>query len=140
MSHSLLSRPIKPNSEELNFIYDSWLNSWRTSKWAGVVPNHLYYDTQRALISGLLERGATLRVVTFASAPDMILGWVCYEYKDGATILHYIYSRDPYLAPDLTRFLMDTTIGPVGLLTHQQGNKALRKWKHCPEIARRKSL
>lgn len=139
MSHTLTSRPAKP--EELNFIYDSWLNSWRDSRWAGCVPNHLYFDTQRATIAGLLSRGASLRVITFSTTPDMILGWTCFEYQGSTTVLHYIYSRDSYLLPGITKHFLETCLGDSpGLVTHQQLNKALKKWKHCPEIARRKNL
>lgn len=138
MSHTLSSRPSKP--EDLNLVYDTWLQSWRTSPWAGCIPNHLYYDTQRSTIAGLLERGAQIRVAHFEGSPDLIQGWCCYEYKDGVTILHYIYARDSYMADALSEHFRDTALGPTGLITHQQKNRTFKRWKHCPEIARRKRL
>jgi hypothetical protein len=100
----------------------------------------LYYDVQRATIANILGRGGQVRVAHFANTPDLIQGWVCFELKEDVTILHYLYSRDPYMLPALTAHFLDTTLGQTGLYTHQQFNKGLKTWKHCPEIARRKSL
>lgn len=138
MTIPLESRPSK--LEDLGYVYDTWLNSWRTSPWAGCIPNHLFHDTQRATIAGLLTRGALVRVCHFATSPEVIQGWCCYEVKGELVILHYLYAADPFLEPRIVEHFMDTALGPRGLLTHQQGKKAFRKWKHVPEIARRKSL
>lgn len=139
MSLSILSRPAKP--EDLSYVYDTWLNTWRGSPWAGVIPNHLYFDVQRSTIAGLLGRGAEVRVAHFGPSPDLIQGWVCFEIdKSGVSVLHYLYTRDPYMLPGITAHFMDTAIGHSGLVTHLQHNKQVKKWKHCPEIARRKSL
>lgn len=133
----LSSRPSNPS--DLSYIYDTWLNSWRISPYAGTVPNSLYFDTQRQTIAGLLARGASLRVVTLGAETNVV-GWTCFEIKDGLTVLHYLYSSDPYLTPEISAHLVDTCLGPSGFITHQQGNKRFKAWKHLPEIARRKSL
>jgi hypothetical protein len=138
VNHELVSRP--SNAEDLSYVYDTWLNSWRTSPWAGCVPNHLFHDTQRATIAGLLARGASVRIAHFPASPELIQGWCCFEIKGGVTILHYLYAADPFLAPAIIEHFQDTALGRTGFITHQQNKKAFRKWKHVPEIARRKSL
>lgn len=135
---TLTSRPSNP--EDLLYVHDTWLNSWRTSPWAGCVPNHLFFDTQRATIAGLLARGASVRICHFAESPELIQGWCCFEQKEGITILHYLYAGDPFLEPAVIDHFKDTVLGNSGFVTHQQNKKAFRKWKHVPEIARRKSL
>lgn len=138
MTETLVSR--NSQAEDLSYVYDTWLNSWRSSPWAGTVPNHLYFDTQRATIAGLLARGASVRVCHFPGSPDLVQGWCCYEVKGETTVLHYIYVADPYLEPAITQHFKDSVLGDRGLVTHQQCKRTFRKWKHVPEIARRKSL
>lgn len=105
-----------------------------------MVPNHLYYDVQRSTIAGLLGRGALVRVAHFGNLPDLIQGWICFEEQAGRPILHYIYSRDPYILPTISEHFKNSVLGNKGLVTHMQVNPAFKGWKHCPEIARRKSL
>ncbi len=133
-----MSRPSNPN--DLSYIYDTWLNTWRTNPYAGCVPNHLYFDTQRSTIASLLARGSNLRIAHLPESPELIQGWVCYEYKDSHTILHYLYTRDPYMAPGIIEHFKDTCLGPKGIVTHQQNLRPFRRWKHLPEIARRQRL
>lgn len=134
-----LIRKVKPS--DLNFVFDSWLKSWRTSKWAGTIPNHLFYDTQRALIEDLIARGATVLVAYPEHNDDVILGWACGETKDGATVLHYTYTKDPFLRLGISERLVSELPGTKpGYVTHWQDLKETRKWRHVPEMARRKSL
>lgn len=132
-------RKVKPG--DLNFIFDSWMKSWRESKWAGTTPNHLYYNVQRELIEGLIHRGATLLVVSPAGQDDIILGWACGEEKDGASVLHYLYVKDPFIGFDLDRALLDALPGTKpGFITHKLTGKEWKAWRHTPEMARRKQL
>lgn len=132
-------RPAK--ATDLNFIFDSWMKSWRESKWSGVIPNHLYFNVQRELIEGLISRGATLLVVSPADQEAVILGWACGEEKDGACILHYLYVKDPFLDYDLDRLLIDALPGTKpGFITHKLNGKEWKAWRHVPEMARRKQL
>lgn len=137
----ILTRPPKPS--DLNLVFDSYLRSWRGSKWAGVIPNHLYYETQRVVLEDLLRRGATLVLAYPDPDPevDTILGWACGEEKSGVCVLHYVYVKDPFLAlPVLPALLASLPGTQPGLFTHRQELKQLRAWRHLPEIARRKSL
>lgn len=133
---------IRPHdAEDIGFIMDSYLNSWRTSKFAGVVPNHLYYETQRQLMEGLLARGAKLTVASPESDPRAILGWACHEVKDEKCVLHYLFLRDSHLAPAAAEALFEALPGTKpGFMTHRLFHPLLRDFVHAPEIARRKSL
>jgi GNAT superfamily N-acetyltransferase len=132
-------RTIKP--QDLNFIFDSWMKSWRTSKYAGVTPNHMYYDVQRTLIEGLIARGATLLVAHPLGRDDVILGWACGEEKDGASVLHYLYVKDPFLGHGISEQLLEGLPGTKpGFITHRLNSKEWKEWRHVPEMARRKQL
>lgn len=132
-------RPFKP--ADLSLVFDSWLNSWRTSRYAGTIPNHLYFETQRAMVEGLLQRGAGVHIVHPEPDPDHILGWVCFEQKGEVAVLHYLYVKDPYLKWPVEALLLDSLPGnKPGFITHKLPQKSLREWKHAPEMARRKAL
>lgn len=129
-------RPFR--ADDLDYVYDSWLNQWRASRWAGVVPNHLYYPTQRALIDGLIARGA---VILVADEGRTLLGWACGEVKDGRTVLHYARTKDPYAQWEIDRALVAALPGEKpGFLTHWLPRYAKDGWTHAPEMARRKDL
>lgn len=135
----ILTRPAKPG--DMNFVYDSWMKSWRVSKWAGVIPNHLYYACQRNLIEDLIARGAEIVVACPDSQPDVILGWACGEVKDGATVLHYSYTKDPYLGLGIESTVIGALSGSKpGFITHKINSKYCKEWKHVPEMCRRKDL
>lgn len=134
-------RDHKPS--DLNFIFDSWMKSWRTSRWAGLIPNNMYYDVTRTIIEDLLARGSKLRVAFIAEYPDAIIGWACHEMKDGSPVLHYLHVKEPYLG--LSFHVADTLIADLpgshpGFITFNQQRKQTREWKHVPEMARRLAL
>lgn len=126
-------------ADDIPFVFDSWLNSWRTSKWAGVVRNCDYYSTTRSVIEDLIARGAVLLV---ADAGPTLLGWVCAEEKDGRAVLHYLYTKDAYLRLGVEERLLDAVPGvKPGFFTFYLHRFAKSVgWSFAPEIARRKSL
>ncbi len=131
----------EPKPSDLNFILDSWLKSWRVSRYSGTVTNNLYFTTQRSTIEGLIGRGATFIIACPDTKPDVILGWACGEIKDGATVLHYAYVKDPFLGRGIEWDLIKALPGTKpGFLTHNQERKETRNWKWVPELARRKAL
>lgn len=137
----LIYRPAEP--AELDFILDSWLKSYRTSPWAGVVRNHRYHEETRGTIEDLLGRGAKL---TVASAPDTgrVLGWVCHESKQDVLVIHYIYVKDPFRKLGVGKSLIES-LNPQGCALAYTFRTRASKYivpgaLFAPEIARRKSL
>lgn len=135
----VLVRPVK--ATDLNFVFDSWMKSWRESKWAGTIPNHLYYETQRTLIEDLIARGAKIYIAYPENREEVILGWACSEEKDGAAVVHYLYVKDPFLGLGIQERLISVLPGSKpGFVTHKLSHKELNGWRHTPEMARRKAL
>lgn len=124
---------------ESGFVYDSWLQSWRESKWAGVIPNNLFYGTTRTTIDELIGRGATVLV---AELNGELLGFTVGEVKDGKTVHHYTYVKDPFLGRGLEERLLAALPGTKpGWFTFAQSRFLKDKqWKHAPEMARRQKL
>lgn len=124
------------------FVMDSWLKGWRSSPWAGVVPNNQYGDVQRSVVEGLVGRGAKFRVLADAEDPTRIKAWVCSEVeRTGKTVVHFLHTRSQTSQDDLQRLLSETEGSKPGFYTHRTTAilEALGKsWVHAPEIARRK--
>lgn len=131
----------KRKPEDIPFIFDSWMKSWRVSKHAGCIPNHLFFETQRVLIEDLFARGAWTLVAYPDSDMDTIVGWAVGEVKEGKTVLHYVYVKDPFIGLGVPELLVTNMPGTKpGFITHKLQNKELKEWRHVPEMARRKVL
>lgn len=136
-------RPFR--AEDLDYLVDAWLNSWRTNRYAGVVPNHLYYSTHRTLIEDLIARGATIVVADtgkkLKNGKAFILGFACAEEKDGICILHYTTTKDPFLRRGVEAALIEALPGrKPGRITHHLDRFTSAGWLHTPAMARRKVL
>lgn len=92
-SLGLVFRPVAP--DELSFVLDSWLKSYRGSPWAGVLRNNRYFEETRGTIEDLLARGAKLNACVVEET-QRIVGFICNESKDLQACIHYVYVKDPY--------------------------------------------
>lgn len=127
----------KMEAEYVPFLFNSWLMSFKKSKFAGVVTNKQYFATYRATIEDLISRGAEVLFAVDPNNESRILGWICFEEN----CLHYIYVKDPYLTWGVADKLMDAS----GLSSnahytfkYRQVEAALPNGIWTPEIARRK--
>jgi hypothetical protein len=86
-----------------------------------------------------MGRGA--RVIV-AEHSGEILGWTCGEVKDGLTVHHYTYCKDPFLGKGLEERLLAALPGEKpGFFTFaQQRFLKDKQWQHAPEMARRLTL
>lgn len=126
------------NEDDIGYVFDTYLNTWRHSNFAGTIRNNLFYDAQRQTLEDLIARGAKILVACDDRTPGVIQGWACYELKEELPILHYIYERPGYRTLNL---LIDAIPGKKpGFTTHRQNLRELSAWKNVPEIARRKTL
>jgi hypothetical protein len=69
-------RPAAP--AELPGVYESWAGTWRRSRSAGCIPNHLFNEVTFTAITQLLQRGMRVDVLTAKAAPSVVLGWLAY--------------------------------------------------------------
>lgn len=143
--NDVVFRSAKP--EDLPFLFDSWMNSWRKCPWAGCIPNNLFFPLQRSAIEQLIGRGATFEIACRAADENHILGWICKETSKEAIpkcIVHYIYTREAYLPFGIGEELVKRCEGEKpGYYTYRYRQVSdtcdFRKgWRHIPEIARRK--
>jgi hypothetical protein len=137
----ILVRDVEPG--DTNFVYDSWFRSWRNCKYAGVIPNNLYFKLMGQVVENLVARGARILVATVA---NRLLGFICFEFTgDGKPVVHYIYVKDPYFKFGVGELLRDEAFPGLlepGFITFKSPIvlKYFDDFKHAPEIARRKDV
>jgi hypothetical protein len=103
---------------DLNFVLDGWIRSWRTSPWAGCIPNNLIWETTRSCIAGLLVRGARVDVaaVTRTDGSERLVGFICWE----PGVLHYVFvKRTGFRGLGIGRHLVRTFFDRPGIITHR---------------------
>jgi hypothetical protein len=75
-----------------NFIYSSYLKSFRRGHPMVWVPHALYFKPQASILARLL-RQADVRVACFPEDPTEILGYIVYQHVPDALVLHYVYTK-----------------------------------------------
>jgi hypothetical protein len=131
-------------AEELPAVFEAWSGTYKRSRSAGCIPNHLFDSVQLATMTGLLQRGARVSVLVARDAPSVVLAWVCWEHdkRAAAPIVHYVFTRDGLRQRGYAGLLL-RAIGATGrfLYTHETSfSKYLRGGVHNPGPARRKHL
>lgn len=133
-----------PTPRDLEYVLDSWLAAYRTSPWAGAIPNNLYHSTYREAINQLLQRGARVLVVRNAANPELLLGWICFELTERKElVVHFAYVKPAYRRNGIYKALVGS------LLKHSQQtryfftyrtpqSKYLTGCTFRPEISRRR--
>lgn len=79
------------------YVVDSWLAAYRTSPFAGCVPNNHYVAVYTDAIEQLLERGARILLVRNAADTTLVVGWLCYEVTPrGDLVVHAAATKPLY--------------------------------------------
>lgn len=130
-------RPMK--SSDYNFVLSNWQSSFRTSWYAGVIPNNLYYSVVKTLIDQLINRGMVTMVLCNTEDTDQLLGFISYELdSNNAYILHYIYVKPDFRNMGFAGFLTKAINLPEKYIYTHRTKFSDRNQLFAPEIARRK--
>lgn len=82
--------------EDLPFVADSWVKSYRSRVVYTGVMNTLYSIGHNKLIN-VLKRFCKVVVACDQARPSYIIGWACARVnKQGVFELHYVYVKDTY--------------------------------------------
>lgn len=132
--------------EELPQVLEAWAGSFRSSRYAGCIPNDKFYDVTYDAIQQLINRGMQITALALTSRPEQMLAWVAYETDpvEGQPIVHYLFTKTPFRKRGLSRLLLDH-IGAVkgarflytfatSYAKHYDGGF------HMPSLARRAQL
>lgn len=89
----ILLRPA--NAEDVGFIFNSWLKSFRNSEYASEIPNEIYFSEHHKLIERLLQKYEVI-VAANPEDPSQIYGFICAGLTDGVFTLHYVYVKHTF--------------------------------------------
>lgn len=92
---------------DVNFIFNSWLKSNRYSPSVLGCENPVYFAQHHMLIQGLLKHSNVLMAVN-ATDTSQIYGYIVHQNIEGASVVHYLYVKEPYRLLGLAKMLMTT--------------------------------
>lgn len=75
-----------------NFIFNSYLKSYRKTYPLCLVPNGLYFGPQQEILEFLLNT-ASATVACFPEDPSEILGYIIHQNQPTAAVLHFLYAK-----------------------------------------------
>lgn len=78
--------------EDINFILNSWLKSYRCHEDMTRMTNDDYFKYYKQQITSLLQT-ASVNVLCEAEDDNFIYSWLCYDIVKSDLIIHYIYTR-----------------------------------------------
>ncbi len=96
--------------EDRNFIFNSWLRSFRKSHYAGPIPYNLYYDFYQKVIEQILRRdGVEVKVAVPEEHPSQIIGYCVLEHGFEKPVVHYCYVKQGFRGMGFAKRMVGTT-------------------------------
>ncbi len=127
---------IRPHQvDDLHFIYNSWLNSYRdSSEFAKKLSDKIYFDYHKKIIERILHSRVNTQVIVACNADDedLIYGYAVFELAP-LKIFHYVYVKRPFGGFKICSMLMDKAPFPLNEevyashMTHK-GEKLIKKY------------
>ena len=94
--------------EDVSFVFNSWLKSFRTGIMCSRVENSIYFSEHHKLIERLIRRSKVTMAVD-PKEPGNILGYIVYEHIDGVFVLHFLYVKHTFRNMGIGRQLCNST-------------------------------
>jgi hypothetical protein len=118
-------------SEDKNFIYSSWLNSFQHKGFAKNIEPSIYFANHQLVIDNLLQN-AKVRVACMPETPEDIIGYVVYDIVGGIHCTHFTYVKNTFRRLGVAKTLIkDSGLDPrvASLYTHFTPVMALIQYK-----------
>ena len=107
MSSNLPIRIRPAIQEDVPFIFNSWLKSFRHSHIGRLVTNEIYFNSQHKIIEKILQEN-TVMVACNQEDPSQLYGYIVAGDVEGHFILHYVYIKHTYRNMGLAKTLLNT--------------------------------
>lgn len=91
---------------DMDFIYDSWMRSFRKAGANKLIPDDFYKAWHSTNIEKTLKSGSKILIACSADNIDSVLGWLCYTEYDGEPVVHFIYVKSKYRLSGMAKVLM----------------------------------
>lgn len=81
----------------MRFVRHSWVESYRCSHYAGMVPMEDYFNVYHGILTKLLNRDGVAVMIAFNEhQPTQIFGFCCYEEGFTKPLVHYVYIKEDF--------------------------------------------
>lgn len=120
MSEADLFRTRRLLPEDVPFLYNSWLKSYRDSPTVQSISNTVYYAEQHKLIERLLQAPEAKAVVACnPEDPTQIYGYIVYQ----PDVLHWVYVKHTFRGAGIARMLVaEAGLSAKLIYTHRVKN------------------
>ena len=92
--------------DDLAFIFNSWLKSYRFSHFAEKITNTIYFSDQHKLIEKLIGDSKVV-VACNGEDPSQVYGYIVGGEVDGISLLHFIYVKHTFRNMGVGKTLLD---------------------------------
>ncbi len=96
----------KANQEDVSFIFNSWLRSYKHSLFARPVTNTIFYAEHHKIIERLLKTNQVV-IACNDNDPSQIYGFICGGHIDNIFCLHYIYVKHSFRSLGVGKALLN---------------------------------
>lgn len=107
------------NEDDIGFIFNSWLKSYRASSVNRDIINATFFTEHHKVLERILKHAQVI-IACSNEDPMHIYGWICAEYIDGIFCLHYIYIKHSFRKMGVGRLLFNAFehSDAAGIYTH----------------------
>lgn len=91
-SQNLPLKITEPTEDDLAFIVDGWIRTYRKSTGTKGVPSEVYYRYHRNLIMRTLAESEVF-IAKHSEHDDQLYGFIAFEERREGTVIHYIYVK-----------------------------------------------
>lgn len=136
-------RELRPT--DMALVLETWIGTFRTSKYAGVIPNNEYKRITAECIRQLISRSARGFVAVDSRQPTSVVGYVISERtRLDEPVIHYLWVREgDWRRQGIGTALRSLVVPPESKFfftfrTAACKSSVFRNGIHEPSIARRK--
>lgn len=107
MSNKLPIKLRPANADDVGFIFNSWLKSFRNSALASNMPNEVYFSEHHKVIERILK---FYDVIVACNPEDVsqIYGFICGGYTDNILTIHYAYVKHTFRKMGIMREMLNS--------------------------------
>ena len=106
MNDQIRLRPII--EDDLPFLYNSWLKSYRLSHFAEKVTNTIYFQDHHKLVERILQNSKVLMACN-PSDPSQLYVSVVASSLDHISVVHFLYVKHTFRNMGVGKTLLDAT-------------------------------
>ena len=92
--------------EDLPFIYNSWLKSYRFSHFGEKITNTIYFTDHHKVLENLIKQSEVL-IACNGEDPSQVYGYIVGGAREGVFLLHFLYVKHTFRNMGIGKTLLD---------------------------------